>query len=247
MDLDSVLWEEMKTMATQTSSQLERMFRTGDGAFAVDQEQRIVFWNAGAEAILGYGPEEAVGRCCFEVLRGTGGPGEERCRQDCPIVNCGLQGKLSSGRSFLMTTKDGSLRWLGMTHIFLGPVEVHPVTVVHVFRDLTAEMEAKKLVQRMADQLSGLGFLKPREDGAARTDTELTEREMQVLSLLARGGSTGSIAKELTISNTTARNHIQNILSKLGVHTRLEAVAYALKRRLVDFGHSQAAVSSSGL
>ena len=225
-------------MATQTTSQLDRMFLTGDGVFGVDQEQRIVFWNPGAETILGYGPKEVLGQFCFDILRGAGESGEEGCAQDCPIIDCGLRGKLSPGRNFLVSAKDGSLRWLGMTHIFLSPDHMHPVTVVHVFRDLTPEMEAKRLMQRMADQLSGLGFLHPSHDGAARPDSELTDREMQVLVLLAQGGSTGSIAKKLTISNTTTRNHIQNILPKLGVHTRLEAVAYALKHRLVELRHT---------
>jgi two-component system NarL family response regulator len=63
---------------------------------------------------------------------------------------------------------------------------------------------------------------------------QLTERELQVLALLAQGEGTSSIAKRLTISNTTARNHIQNILSKLGAHNRLEAVTYAIRNRLVD-------------
>lgn len=57
-----------------------------------------------------------------------------------------------------------------------------------------------------------------------------------MLVLLARGEGTNAIANELTISKTTARNHIQNILAKLGVHTRLEAVAYALRHRLVEPG-----------
>ena len=55
-----------------------------------------------------------------------------------------------------------------------------------------------------------------------------------MLVLLAQGEGTSSIAKKLMISNTTSRNYIQNTLAKLGVHTRLEAVAYALRHRIVD-------------
>jgi DNA-binding NarL/FixJ family response regulator len=62
----------------------------------------------------------------------------------------------------------------------------------------------------------------------------LTPREREVLGLLAQGSSTSEIGRKLTISLNTARNHIQNILEKLGVHTRLEAVIYAIDHNLVE-------------
>ena len=52
--------------------------------------------------------------------------------------------------------------------------------------------------------------------------------------ILRQGEGTSGIAKKLMISNATARNHIQNILVKLDVHTRLEAVAYVLRNRVID-------------
>lgn len=63
----------------------------------------------------------------------------------------------------------------------------------------------------------------------------LTRRETEILQLLARGLSNEVISKQLYISPTTTRNHIQNILGKLGVHSKLEAVAYAVRAGYVDF------------
>ncbi len=57
----------------------------------------------------------------------------------------------------------------------------------------------------------------------------LTPRQQEVLELLARGASTRRIADELGIAEDTARNHIRFLLSELGVHTRLEAVAIAFR------------------
>ncbi len=68
-------------------------------------------------------------------------------------------------------------------------------------------------------------------DGMAR----LTRREMEILALLARGLSNEVISKQLYISPTTTRNHIQNILGKLGVHSKLEAVASAVRAGYIDF------------
>lgn len=62
----------------------------------------------------------------------------------------------------------------------------------------------------------------------------LTPRELEVLQLLARAHTTERIADELFISINTVRNHVANILSKLGVHSKLEAVAIAAREKLID-------------
>ena len=64
--------------------------------------------------------------------------------------------------------------------------------------------------------------------------SRLTRRERQVLAMLARGADNRAIADALTISPDTARTHIQNLLGKLGVHSRLEAAAFAVRRGLFE-------------
>lgn len=64
----------------------------------------------------------------------------------------------------------------------------------------------------------------------------LTAREREVLERLVRGESTSTLAKAMDVSYHTARTHIQNVLAKLGVHSKLEAVAFAV-------GHSVVAVT----
>jgi DNA-binding NarL/FixJ family response regulator len=61
----------------------------------------------------------------------------------------------------------------------------------------------------------------------------LTERELGILRLLAQGKDSQAIADELTISANTVRTHLQNIFSKLGAHSKLEAVATATARGLI--------------
>jgi DNA-binding CsgD family transcriptional regulator len=58
-----------------------------------------------------------------------------------------------------------------------------------------------------------------------RSISDLTPREREVLRLLALGNGTGALALSLGVSYSTARTHIQNVLAKLEVHSRLEAVA----------------------
>ncbi len=62
----------------------------------------------------------------------------------------------------------------------------------------------------------------------------LTDREMEVLGLVAKGLSNREIAKELFISENTVKNHIRNILEKLHLHSRMEAVVYAVREKLLE-------------
>ena len=64
---------------------------------------------------------------------------------------------------------------------------------------------------------------------------DLTEREREVLHLVVQGHSNQQIAEALFISIATVKAHISNILSKLQVSSRAEAIAYAIKHKLVSF------------
>ena len=71
--------------------------------------------------------------------------------------------------------------------------------------------------------------LEPLRSGLA----ELTKREREILEGLSEGLSTSALAKRLTIAPVTVRNHVQNILQKLEVHTKLAAVALAYQHGLI--------------
>jgi DNA-binding NarL/FixJ family response regulator len=62
----------------------------------------------------------------------------------------------------------------------------------------------------------------------------LTTRELEVLKLVARGMSNREVADQLFISENTVKNHVRNILEKLHLHSRMEAVMYAVRQRLLD-------------
>jgi two-component system, NarL family, nitrate/nitrite response regulator NarL len=69
---------------------------------------------------------------------------------------------------------------------------------------------------------------------AAMLLAQLTSRELEVLELLSAGRASDDIATALHISRNTVRTHVQGVLAKLGVHSRLQAAAFASKHRLFD-------------
>ncbi|MDQ4089248.1 MAG: response regulator transcription factor [Actinomycetota bacterium] len=73
----------------------------------------------------------------------------------------------------------------------------------------------------------------------------LTAREREVLERLVRGESTSDLAVAMGVRYSTARTHIQNLLTKLGVHSKLEAVAFAVSNQVVEVNRPETAKSSA--
>ena len=73
-----------------------------------------------------------------------------------------------------------------------------------------------------------------RSDRAQVPSPRLTDRELEVLKLVAQGLNNREIAKRLFISENTVKNHVRNILEKLQLHSRMEAVMYAVREKLLD-------------
>ncbi|WP_207956235.1 PAS domain S-box protein [Rubrobacter marinus] len=96
--------------------------------------------------------------------------------------------------------------------------------------------EALLPLEEVIDLLRLAGARKDREQEARTAISSLTEREKEVLSLLAEGLEPEEIAKRLHVSAKTERNHVANILKKLGVHSRLQALVFAVRHGLVEIG-----------
>ena len=62
----------------------------------------------------------------------------------------------------------------------------------------------------------------------------LTDRELEVLRLVAKGMNNREIARDLFISENTVKNHVRNILEKLQLHSRMEAVVYAMREKILE-------------
>jgi PAS domain S-box-containing protein len=214
------------------------IFKTADPIFAVDHKCRIVLWNEGAESLLGHVAKDVLGKSCHELMGCRNGGGELVCHANCMELMKTLQQDLAPTFEKCIPAKSGVTVPLSVTTI-LVPSKTRELSVlVHLLRDLTRQKEIETLLHSVVTGAARLSLGSP--DGSPQTKEAgqiappaITQREREVIRLLARGASTETIAAKLFISNRTARNHIQHILAKLQVHSRLEAVAYALTNALL--------------
>jgi len=92
-----------------------------------------------------------------------------------------------------------------------------------------------RLAGKLMDEFAALAR-RTADAPRASTAPRLTERELEVLGLVAEGLNNGEIAKRLFISQNTVKNHVRNILEKLQLHSRMEAVMYAVREKILDLG-----------
>ncbi len=103
---------------------------------------------------------------------------------------------------------------------------------------------ARMLLQEMAAP-RGEGISRPPPRPERPTVDPLTERELEVLKLVAHGKSNREIADELVVSEGTVRTHVSNILSKLHLASRTQATLYALREGLTSLDDASASVDGS--
>jgi DNA-binding NarL/FixJ family response regulator len=109
----------------------------------------------------------------------------------------------------------------------VDPGEIaNAVREIHAGHSLLSPAVASKLVTEFA------AMSKRADDRAVRPT--LTKRELEVLTLAADGLTNRQIGRRLGISENTVKNHIRNVLEKLHLHTRMEAVLYAVREELID-------------
>jgi DNA-binding NarL/FixJ family response regulator len=102
------------------------------------------------------------------------------------------------------------------------------IRAVQTGQSLISPSMASKLLSEFAQ------MIKRHEERPAVPVPRLTERELEVLKLVARGMANRDIAKALFISENTVKNHVRNILEKLQLHSRMEAAMYAVREKLLD-------------
>lgn len=220
----------------------DMLVRTLDGAMLVNETGEIVVWNKAAERLLGYRAQEVLGRPCHDVLEGRTLGGAPLCSISCPVGSKLAHGGGVHNFDLQTHTKTGRLVWLNISSLPVPSRTQGRFLAMHFFRDITEQARMRRLVKKLSSMLdtsegAPQENLKPAQlplssswtPGPFQQALPLSAREREILDLLASGKNTKSIADTLYISPATVRNHVQHILSKLGAHSRLEALTIAFR------------------
>lgn len=217
--------------------------RSSEGAFILNDRQEIVFWNEAAQKLLGFSADELLNHPCYDILCGIDEKKRTICQRYCRVAITILHGGSPPNMDLFARTKDGQRRWINITTLAF-PTENEELGhfIVHVFRDATQKKNNERFIEEIMTATRELQNEKepssismiPAETLFASEFETLTSREREVLLLMAHGLATDEMANMLSISTATTRNHIQNIMEKLGVHSRLEAVAFTYQHGLIE-------------
>jgi PAS domain S-box-containing protein len=183
-------------------------FRSGDALFAYDADMRILLWNPEAERLTGIRADQAVGRSCWEVLRGVDERGGLICHPGCSGARLAREGWPVPCQRMLIRAESGERKLVSVSTVAVRPPG------------------EETIVLQLLRNGDSAGNGRPRE-------ARLTPRQLEVLRLLADGLPAKLIAQRLGIAQVTVRNHIQAILAELRCHSQLEAVAEARRRRVL--------------
>jgi PAS domain S-box-containing protein len=206
-------------------SHLHRFFRnSADAVFGVDWSGRIGFWNDQCARLTGLEFEHVRGKRCCEVFAGTDLDGTPRCRQGCEISRQMAQGTSIPNYDMVIKDKEGEAAVVNVS-VFATPASMKSEIDVAGFLVLR-RLDYQRLIQRLVAER------KHREETADTRRHLLSSREIEVLQLAADGLSSHKIAERLSLSAYTVKNHFANILAKLKVHSRAEAVSLALRLNL---------------
>ncbi len=212
---------------------LERIAQSGEAVFAFDGNDLVILWNKACERLLGRPAYQVLGRRCYDVLCGRDVHGNRYCGVSCPVSSQARTHPNEELHTFLIDVPvaGGATRRVSVTPFAISGGHPSLATIVHVLRD--PEAPASPLERELAEAVDEGPTPRPALRTAAGEVASLTDREQEILRKMAQGLTTDGIAAELFISPVTVRNHIAKILSKLDVHTKLAAVAFAYQHGLV--------------
>ena len=201
------------------------------GAYAVNMRQTILFWNHSAERILGHRSEAVIGLRCYEVCQSLPQQGlTPVCIEGCPAIRLAREGAVPPVVCVRIRCASGLRKPVTVTPLIIPLDEPDgPALLVHVFHEDADDARAREVAEDVLDALAEDLTSEP----VRGESLDLTNRELEVLRLVALSLDTGQIAEDLHLSGHTVLNHIRNARAKLHARNRLDAVLEARRRGLL--------------
>lgn len=217
----------MSTVSHEMQDALELIADSKAAAYGMDRHDRIVYWNEGATKLLGWTADEVLGRACFEVIAGRDVFGNRYCMNDCAIVRAAAAGEVTEPFMMAIEKKGaGTIKVAVRTTPLPAPGPAF-ACLMH-FLDTGSPGELDQIMQAVRGTIRS--DARPLAPDPPISVSPLTPREREIIGLLSNGYAALNIAARLNLSHATVRNHIQNILRKLDVHSQVEAVALSFRR-----------------
>lgn len=209
---------------TSTEDPLEIFRSSAVPCMAIGADEKIHLFNDAAARLFGTHAERALGRACHEVVQGCDIFGNRYCVPGCPLLCMARSTEAVRPTEIVLCPKVPDLAPRRLAVLSLVVPTPDERLLVHLFHEPSVA-------------LTSPDGLRPRSStpplAVSPTQPALTERERQVLRMIAEAASTREIADRLSISTATVRNHVQHILDKLGVSGKLEAVLFAKRHGLL--------------
>jgi len=210
-------------------------------SLATDIAGHIVFWNRAAERLLGRTGSQVMGRRCYDVIGGRDVHGNRFCHEGCSIVAMTRRGEPLQAFEITVGSPPAQEHNLSVTVLKVPTARPEAFTLVHILQPIETEARLVRALERLGARRPAAGA---RLDGfepavaagpvALPKAPPLTDREKEILQWVSAGLQNKEIAHQLGISLATVRNHIHNILEKLDVHSKLEAVSLAFRQGWVS-------------
>ena len=192
---------------------------TGDPAFAIDAGGNIIMWNEASENTFGFTSDYALGKKCWKLMAGKDIHGNRYCSKHCALREMNFRHEPVHGFKAVFDGADKASRTFDVSFVTVvdKPGSEKLLHICH-------------LVEKLPESASITADTNHHD---AEEMSQLSEREIEILSLVAEKTSTQKIADTLSISIRTVRTHIQHAMQKLRVHKRKEAVLVAKERHLI--------------
>ncbi len=138
--------EGTETMKRCEDGGLRSLGKTRDALYAVDNEQRIIYWNEGARKLLGYSEQEVLGKPCWRIIAGRRGK-QPWCKRNCRVHRCVMRDGLPPHHYFETRTKKGQSIWVGVSVLVLK-VDDKPISA-HMLTSVPREERLRQTLRRM--------------------------------------------------------------------------------------------------
>ena len=208
---------------------------TADAMYAVSESGEVCAWNRAAEQLFGYSAEQALQRNIDELLEARDALGTEALAGGREAATRHWDGSSGGIANFDLEVRkaSGQRIWINVSTIVFDNQRTKRRIFVRMARDISQRKHKEEVAHRLLETARHLVSLAEHE--SAHTPIEpLTEQERRILKLFADGSNPSSIARALSISPQTLRNHLHHINRKLRTHNRLEAVTHAQRRGLIE-------------